>query len=53
MFRHHERAWIEALLEGFEPVEEREIDVTTMNGNPARGFQWIGRVPETARAEIS
>ena len=45
VFRHHERAWIEALFAGFDPLEVREIDVTTMNGNPARGLQWIGRVP--------
>lgn len=44
-FRHHEPAWIESLLAGFERIERREIDVTTMNGHSARAFQWIGRRP--------
>jgi SAM-dependent methyltransferase len=45
VFRHHERTWIEELFSRFDPVERRDIEVTTMNGHPARGFQWIGRKP--------
>lgn len=44
VFRHHESAWIESLLAGFERIERREIDVKTMNGHSARAFQWIGRL---------
>ena len=43
VFRHHEKAWIEELFSRFDPVERRDIEVTTMNGHPARAFQWIGR----------
>lgn len=41
--RHHDRAWIDALAGWFEPLWEREVEVRTMNGNPATAFQFIGR----------
>ncbi|OFW09603.1 MAG: hypothetical protein A3H96_06740 [Acidobacteria bacterium RIFCSPLOWO2_02_FULL_67_36] len=43
-FRHMPRAWIEELTTGFTPLEFLEIDVTTMNGHTANGFQyWVAR----------
>jgi SAM-dependent methyltransferase len=41
--RHHDRAWIETLTKGFEPLVVDEISVHTMNGHPASAFQWFGR----------
>jgi SAM-dependent methyltransferase len=42
--RHHERRWMETLLGGFEMLALDEIQVQTMNGNPATAFQWFGRL---------
>jgi SAM-dependent methyltransferase len=46
--RHHDRLWIEELMRDFHTHAVDEIDVQTMNGNPARGFQWFAtkQVPE-------
>ena len=44
--RHHDPRWIEELTRDFETVALDQIEVVTMNGNPARGFQWFGRRPE-------
>ncbi len=41
--RHHDRRWIEALTSQFDLVSLEEIQVTTMNGHSAHGFQWLGR----------
>jgi SAM-dependent methyltransferase len=41
--RHHERKWIEELTREFETVALDEIQLETMNGNLAAGFQWFGR----------
>lgn len=41
--RHHEMEWIEALTSGFEKIGIVEIDVITMNKNPAKAFQYFGR----------
>lgn len=41
--RHHEMSWIHELLAAFTLVNECELDVPTMNGNPARIFQIIAR----------
>lgn len=49
VFRHHEPGWIDELLADFETVERREVEVTTMHGHRARGFQWIGRRPAGER----
>jgi len=40
--RHHDRQWIEALTEAYEPVAIDDIQVQTMNGHQANGFQWFG-----------
>jgi len=47
--RHHTRQWTETLLAGFQTIDLYDIKVTTMNGNPALGFQYIGRKPEEER----
>ena len=41
--RHHDRRWMEALTSQFDPAAFEEIQVTTMNGHAAHGFQWLGR----------
>ena len=41
-FRHLPRNWVEELMSGFAPLDFVEIDVTTMNGNPAKAFQYWG-----------
>ncbi len=43
VFRHHDRAWIAELTEGFQRIALDEIRVETMNGHSARAFQWFGR----------
>ncbi len=45
LLRHHERTWMAELLGGFEELETTEIEVTTMNGNTCRAFQYWGRRP--------
>jgi len=42
VMRHHEMTWIHSLLKQFQQLSLREIDVTTMNGNKAKAFQYIG-----------
>jgi SAM-dependent methyltransferase len=44
--RHHDRAWMNALLGGFDTIAVDEVAVTTMNGNRADGFQWCCRKPQ-------
>lgn len=41
--RHHRREWIASLVSRWEQVAAVDIRVTTMNGNEASGFQWLGR----------
>ncbi|GAA1955666.1 class I SAM-dependent methyltransferase [Catenulispora subtropica] len=41
--RHHEREWLRGLLSGFEVLRERDVPVTTMNGNPAVATQFLAR----------
>jgi SAM-dependent methyltransferase len=41
--RHHDRRWIEELTRGFDRVAVDELQLPTMNGNTADGFQWFGR----------
>lgn len=43
--RHHDPLWIETLTKDFERVALDQIDIRTMNGNPAKGFQWFGLKP--------
>jgi SAM-dependent methyltransferase len=40
--RHHDQAWIEHLTRSFTSAALEHVDVTTMNGHTARGFQWLG-----------
>ncbi len=40
--RHHDPGWVEVLTAGYHAVALDEITVLTMNGHPARGFQWFG-----------
>ncbi|MEO8436676.1 MAG: class I SAM-dependent methyltransferase [Pyrinomonadaceae bacterium] len=40
--RHHKPEWIAQLTSGFETQALDNIDVHTMNGNPASAFQWFG-----------
>jgi len=41
--RHHDRRWIETLTSEYDLLALDEIEVQTMNGNSANGFQWFGR----------
>jgi hypothetical protein len=43
--RHHSREWIASLLGAWDSVAVADIQVTTMNGHGAAGFQWLGRKP--------
>jgi SAM-dependent methyltransferase len=40
--RHHDPTWIETLTSDFEMVAIDDLEVVTMNGNPAKAFQWFG-----------
>jgi SAM-dependent methyltransferase len=40
--RHHDPRWIESLTRDFETLALDHITVQTMNGNPAKAFQWFG-----------
>jgi SAM-dependent methyltransferase len=40
--RHHDPEWIAVLTSAFEQVALDEIEVLTMNRNPAKAFQWFG-----------
>jgi ubiquinone/menaquinone biosynthesis C-methylase UbiE len=44
--RHHDPKWIETLTSNFETVALDNIEVVTMNGNPAQAFQWFGLKPD-------
>jgi len=44
--RHHDPKWIEILTSDFTNVALDEIEVVTMNGNPAKAFQWFGITDE-------
>jgi SAM-dependent methyltransferase len=40
--RHHDPVWIETLTRDFDTFALDHIDIQTMNGHPAKGFQWFG-----------
>jgi SAM-dependent methyltransferase len=44
VLRHHSEVGIRALLGGFTQLEFQRFAVTTMNGNPADAFQYLGRL---------
>ena len=43
--RHHSREWIAELTGSFQLLEYETFTVTTMNGNAAAAFQYLGRKP--------
>lgn len=43
--RHHDPKWIETLTSHFYNVALDDVEVVTMNGNPAKAFQWFGLKP--------
>ncbi|MCP4111639.1 MAG: class I SAM-dependent methyltransferase [Desulfobacteraceae bacterium] len=43
VLRHHELSWIKTLTKEFQLAELNEINISTMNGNSAKAFQYIGR----------
>ena len=45
VFRHHTRDALDALLAGFEPVAEREIETRTLSGAGATAIQLLVRRP--------
>jgi hypothetical protein len=51
--RHHTAEWIGRLTSRYERLALDDIDVQTMNGHNARGFQYFGRklAPPAARSE--
>jgi SAM-dependent methyltransferase len=43
VFRHHTREWISGLTKEFTILIERPIEIMTMNGHRATGFQLVGQ----------
>lgn len=43
--RHHDPAWIDELLAGFDTLQQQTTVYPTMNGHTSRGFYWFGRKP--------
>lgn len=43
--RHHDDRWIEGLLQGFDKIACRHVEVRTMNGNAATAVQILARRP--------
>jgi hypothetical protein len=39
---HHGAQWLQELTNNFRTVTLDNIEVVTMNGNPAKAFQWFG-----------
>ena len=42
-FRHHTKEWIKELLRNFDILDEKQLEVKTMNGHVANAFQIITR----------
>ena len=42
-FRHHTQEWIKKLLQDFEIVQEKNVEVKTMNGHSGEAFQIFAR----------
>ena len=40
--RHHDPRWIKTLTRDFETLALDDINIQTMNGHRANGFQWFG-----------
>ena len=45
ILRHHRMSWVKSLTSDFETIDMVRIDVETMNENPAKAFQYLGRKP--------
>jgi SAM-dependent methyltransferase len=43
VLRHHDADWLRQLTTEFMPIVTETFPVTTMRGNPARGFRFLGR----------
>lgn len=43
VFRHHDMSWISSLLSSFNVINKENMDVATMNGNPAKVFQIMAQ----------
>lgn len=44
--RHHDEAWIKALLRDFSELKYKHLTFTTMNGNRSNGFYFIGALSQ-------
>ena len=40
--RHHDPRWIQELMQDFDTLALDQLEVVTMNGHAAKGFQWFG-----------
>jgi SAM-dependent methyltransferase len=40
--RHHDPVWIETLTRDFDTLALDHLEIQTMNGHAAKGFQWFG-----------
>jgi SAM-dependent methyltransferase len=40
--RHHDPRWIQELTRDFDTLALDQLEVVTMNGHAAKGFQWFG-----------
>ena len=40
--RHQDRQWVEELTAGFNVAALEDVEIETMNGHRANGFQWFG-----------
>jgi SAM-dependent methyltransferase len=49
VFRHHDLPRVRELTRPFETVVLEQFPATTMRGNPATGFRFLGRRPERRR----
>lgn len=45
VMRHFDPAWLEQLLAGYEVLHRRQVDILTMNANPAVATQFLLRKP--------
>jgi SAM-dependent methyltransferase len=52
VLRHHDPTWIRELFDSFESVLFEAFPATTMRGNPATGFRFVGRRPGLPTASV-
>ena len=50
--RHHDPRWIQILTSDYKSIALDRVEVQTMNGNPAVGFQWFGVKPAPRSSQI-